>query len=564
MKNKDNLEKQKKSESVNQPNTNKNKFDNFISVQKNVLKIPILLSCVLAICNFGVVVFKLVFQKDISFNDLLNTDVITLIGIAVSVWISITIFNSVENSKIKSVEDTLNSIENTRNDLTIKNRKLKKQIQVLQFQQYEINKNLFAAEVKKSDDLFVNYILNNLNNSNNLNNLNNLEYVSAQDYFILYSIEKKFADIVFVHNSFNYTAKQKQEIYDSIKAYIEKEKGSINKRNREINSYFEYRLGDFFFYSGYLYGQTADYINQYNYFYNAVQQYIKAFNIIKLMNSENSCIVELTNKQLAVYLNNMLGECYSKQVEALVRMDSDSRPKNIKYEDIKEKAKKYCSESVDIMEQYAHNGETIEKETYYRNYGWAIIRSLDFDKNVSDEISQSIELFKKAFNLNKEKYKIYNALICSHLLLISNYIDSKICHSIQSLEPLSSDVDLKNIKGKDKNKCNELYKNISEFIKMAKIKFPEKGDILLYEACSLLLLIYAHLKLPCAEKTCIKTIKNNLTNVPLYTEYNEKLFDVTVALKGIIFPPNDTPPSGPPPSGPNEARNDFSTTTPNK
>lgn len=218
MKNKDNLEKQKKSESVNQPNTNKNKFDNFISVQKNVLKIPILLSCVLAICNFGVVVFKLVFQKDISFNDLLNTDVITLIGIAVSVWISITIFNSVENSKIKSVEDTLNSIENTRNDLTIKNRKLKNQIKNLQLQQYEINKNLFVSEVKKNNDLFVDYISNNL------------KYASAQDYFILYSIEKKFADIVSVHNSFNYTAKQKQEIYDSIKAYIEKQKGSVNKK----------------------------------------------------------------------------------------------------------------------------------------------------------------------------------------------------------------------------------------------------------------------------------------------------------------------------------------------
>ena len=153
------------------------------------------------------------------------------------------------------------------------------------------------------------------------------------------------------------------------------------------------------------------------------------------MDPENFCILELElkNKQLVVYLNNMLGECYSKQVEAYVIMESDSRFKHmedIKYIDIKyikEKAQKYCSESFSKMDKYASNGETIQKETYYRNYGWAIMRSLDFSKNISDDIHTSKELFRKAFSFNKENYKIYHSLIYSHLMLISNYIDLKIC-----------------------------------------------------------------------------------------------------------------------------------------
>lgn len=503
-----------------------NDTEKYLFIKKNALSISVLLSCVLTICNIGVVVFKLLFQKDISFIDLLTTDTITLIGVAISVWIGITIFNSVDNTRIKAIEDSIKTAEETRIKLEEKNKILLDQIEILQKQHLETNRRLFLTEGIKNGDLFVEYISSQI------------ETNSHQEYFILYSIENTFTDIKSVHNSFYLTLEQKRKKYNDILELIEE---SINafinsdNGNKRILSYLEYRQGDFYFYTGYLYGAAEEYEEQFHSFNMAKRLYEKVFKDSCLMNAEN--IILTQNKQLSVYLYNMLGECNSKQVEAYYRMEESDR-KEYKIDDVETDAQKYCGLAVSTMEKYKKINEVLLTETYYRNYGWAIMRSSCCDTlNDLSEIKKAKGLFEKAYKLNKENYKIFNALISTNLILICKTIDFQIYSSLKYLKPLPSNTSLSD-QIVEEEYCQELHKQNSGLYKIAKNKFAEQGDIFLYEVWELLLLIHTNLKFGeenLSMQDLRDTIKYNIEYVSQFTAYNKRLFDSTIALSMLIL-----------------------------
>lgn len=507
---------------------NQNDSKNYSFIEKNALSIPILISCVLTLCNVVVIVYEFLSHKDISIGDLLTTDVVTLIGIAISVWIGITISNSVENTRIKNIENSLNLANQTRSNLEEKNKQLTEQIENLQDLQLEINKQLLITEVSKNYDLLAEYLLFKIKTN------------SSKDYFLLYSIEKEFSDIQSIHNSYQLSSSQKMTKYDAILEKVKNAKlvYTNSEKNEIILDYLSCKEANCYFYKGYICEAMGNVEKQFYSFQIAKELYTNVLKRNSLLDLGTGNNIHRENPRLQVHVFNVLGECNSKQMAAY----NHGKTLDIAKEEIKKienAANSYCSKVVKLMNTYNEINDIEKKEIYYRNYGWTIMNSSACDEeNNIDKLNEAKKQFIAAYKINKEKYKVYISLLSVNIRMLSKLINHQIYLSLKYLDKLETITLTDNENENIINQCKILHKENIEWYKITKTKFPEQGETYLYEIWELLLLKITNFQFDDNNfdfDKITKIINYNLDYVSKYTNFNTDFFNTVNDFKSFCF-----------------------------
>lgn len=178
----------------------------------------------------------------------------------------------------------------------------------------------------------------------------------------------------------------------------------------------------------------------------------------------NMCIKKQEDKGFSYsYIFNFIGEAYSEIVQYNNKLiDKRAVPRKLSYEQCKYLAYNYCLLAVVTAEK-----ENCETETYYRNYGCAIERV--HGNNLTDDVlCSAIEQYKKALKIDSNNQYIYHCL---------NSAYNKRFEIITGMRASSSRETTKfKISGIIKNSIEKLLEEHSGFQMMYLECFPYKVD----------------------------------------------------------------------------------------
>lgn len=520
-------------------NERKNPKDqnDLIKLKRLALTLPIIISFSVAIISVLFIICKIINVHDISIEDILSSDIMTLLGSAISVWIGITIFNSVENSKIDSLDQSLENAKNTLDEMKNKYSELSKQLLDLSNLNCEINKSLFESEINKNGDKMVIFLFDRFRD------------LSATDYSSLYRFEKNFEDISLIHNSLQLSIDQKKERYIKInnQASSIKKDFETNKDYKTIIDYMNYRIGDCYFYAGYASGYGNNMSEQFLNFQIAYDKYYSAMCNSEIFNKAS--MPDNNDTILLAYCYNMLGECDSKMTEAYYRMKEGEferlkekeylKEKNIDIKEIEKEAINNCKTATELMRKSESENYIVKSETYFRNYGWAILRSsLSDEENSIEQLKEARFQFRQSFEINKEKFKIYSSIIYSNLLIIMKLVSPELYCSFKRL---CLNIDhykitlFNNLENNIQKELSEAHEENSTLYEIALCKFPEQGNLYLYEILEIYLLkkielLQSEIKYINGKYSDLNEAINVVTK---YTSYMEPLLDFIKILERI-------------------------------
>lgn len=498
----------------------KNKYKSFkLSKKSNdsyiMLYSPIIFIEVLCVVNIIYVIIN-VCNGTIDFSSVLCSDLMSLVGMAISVWTGISIFNAIENSKMvaldKKAQEAQESVD-----------KLNKRIDEFLEQNANTYRLQFETELSINKDKIAEYIFSKINDTEfPLDSKPNI-------YYNMFILEHEYNKISNIANRSDINATQKKHLLGVYRQICNKLKSSCHLPEEEHISfadYFDYRITDSYFLEGYVCGESGDYQETYDKYSNAYNYYMPILYKIDFFEKiTNPQIFSDDDFQIHIYseipceeeeqiclcfICNLLGECNSKIVEAVNILYT----KNGGYFSEKEKQKGKLSSILThkyykILFAILDDSKIEKREVYYRNYGCSRLRLAEFqwresgsnnDDNAeiifNDATQIALEYFLKGEKISKDRSKIY-CMICR--TIIQNIILQ--CHTFfifQWLflngEQFSGD-SLKNIPVDrlEINKINDLISLLDSYYKMGTVKFPEKGDLNLYFIFGMLLVKFIKL-----------------------------------------------------------------------
>lgn len=356
--------------------SNKNglRHSDYINTKKRIFTIMWISMVVVALLNIFVVIlisFGVVngyitkkMLVSLSLAEWLSTG-LSIIGIAITVWLSLNIANALDKKEIENAVIKVNELEEKVGPLNT------------QFEPFRSSiKHAFLTEVYKTQKDLISLWLYRQFSENSQN-------FSSALYYELFLIEQKFSETYMLHNQPD-SSINLSTIVDTTVNRIEQllQDRSMTSDNPLILFFLRWRMEELRFYRGYCSDIDKEQaISDFEYASKKIP-YLAAFLLTdpqKWAYAEHKRINLLTidtdgddsAKEIVAYLCNTMGEALSK----LIQYDAKNNSKQ-------KLALAYCKRSVDLHE---------ERETYHRNYGCALER---IDKTNNDFGNNKAEIIK--------------------------------------------------------------------------------------------------------------------------------------------------------------------------
>lgn len=325
---------------------------------------------------------------------------LSIIGISVAVWSSLSIVNSIDkkdfkklNQDITIAEEEIEKMEKTINSLSDKTSGIKNTI-----------KGLFLEELLKipSIDIPSRYFYQQFSETD----------IPEEIVSSLLRIEQTFYQVYILHDAQDISQALCEKANEGITLISKAEEifNHLNCNYKEkdlILLYFKQRRAEFIFYKGYE-------NNGYNNFSNAVKIYeeiIEKFGCTPMPESNADFIVpplvgkEAIHRELKIYFANTLGEAHSKIIDNYSQIILDTPS-------VKEKMNQHINNAVFYCKcATSWESEKFDKpEVYYRNLGCAYER-WDRICGFGNHANEIIRYYKKAFavmNFDERPARIKN------------------------------------------------------------------------------------------------------------------------------------------------------------
>lgn len=289
------------------------------------------------------------------------TNGLTIISLAATVWIGISIYNAIEKKEFEKIKEEVSHYSSLSNQVQENTRKQ------------------LVNQMYKTGDVTCDYIAKCFDKDTE---------ISDNRYVDLLTID------ILLHRAYVEQNAAKRAIWSRVGIEkIDKYKGKFTDRCGLENSYLNYREADFLFY-------IADICTgeeRFNTYEHAKDLFIKSAKCMKVSFKDNNDIFNEEERELrilAVYFANAIGQCYANMMLA------KSMSKEL-FNEMKIHANKYL--------EYAVRNSVFcgEREVYYRNYGCFIENTAS---NIQD-LEKAYEQYKKAFCIDSTQRNIYYVLI---------------------------------------------------------------------------------------------------------------------------------------------------------
>lgn len=350
-----------------------------IRIWHNIKEVVFIIFMIILVC------FTLSMCKEIYLGKIQPTAencTLTMIGIAVSVWIGLNIYNVLSKEDIENkIEIALTSIEQSENDLKL------------------------ATLINISKEYPVSYLFSLM--------LSNVQSIYLDDINTLLEIEYLYMKMTenYEKGNFEATVALGEEGYEIIKRkYKDYEKYTYKhfglNQYEFLSMYYKCRYADFIYYINYVYDRLK--IKEVN--IKDLEKSIELYKALyKDISKQNMIKIDCLNGEICAYIYNTIALTYTMIIKHLIDRDVLSRylEEAIKYYNI------ITYHNEDAPYQYEN------RPRYYRNYA----ALLEKYKNSSIDEKKSIYgLYKKALELDTSDHRAYNAYYSYCLKEIENLI----------------------------------------------------------------------------------------------------------------------------------------------
>lgn len=345
-------------------------------MKKHVVKISVIFAIMIVVCNMFVLDFLCKNAAEIdaksAVDGMIITNGLTIISLAVTVWLGISIYNSIEKKEFADIKEEFTEAKNEiETCLQISN----------EVKAY--TKQQLVNQMYKTGDISCDYIAKHFDKD-----VDEEKKIPSERYADLLTIDILLEKAYQEHNR-----ERRKKWAEIAREKIERYKGKFEKRSEIENGYLNYRDADFLFFIG----ESCVGNERYNIYEKAKDLFLKSaecFGIEVLCDRERFFRKSSEMQRLSIYFSNAIGQCYAFMM-LTPNLSADV------FEDMKTNANEYLSYVVTFS---AYCGE---REVYYRNYGCFLENTA---KNM-DDMERAYKQYKKAFATNSREPRTYHVLI---------------------------------------------------------------------------------------------------------------------------------------------------------
>lgn len=349
---------------------------------------------------------------------------LTIVTLAVTVWMGITIYNTVEKNEIEDLKDTIK-------DYSPLSDKVK-----------EYAKQQLLNQLYKTGEISSDYLAKKFSED---------EEIPIERYSDILTIDILMEKLYV--NSANVSVQQKREWADAGIQMINKYKGRHKKRYDLERYYLDYREGDFYFYLGNSM-KVKDAVDMYS---KALRAFTKAVSECHIdINLDMSEFQKLSKKEqrIVVYFANAIGQCQA----CIMQSEKEGSERYNAYLDKALTNLQYATQ----MAVYCGR-----REVYYRNYG-CFLENTSHDED--ERLSQAYEQYKRAFKVDATCVKSYHVIISNLNRRIRNKLGIQARYPHQARTINICDMDFNSIK--EKGTISDLIDEMKRYIELAIRLFP--------------------------------------------------------------------------------------------
>lgn len=339
-----------------------------VLMKKIVLVIMVILGLVIVISNIGVTYFILtsatIYSVEKSIEGTIITNGLTIISLAITVWLGISIYNAIGKNEIAELKSALEKYS-----------PLSEQVRGYTKQQ-------LVNQMYKTGDISCDYIAKCFDKDTD---------IPVERYADLLTIDillQKAHDA----RDLSEKAQRSKWSYTGIEK-INRYKGKFKKRYKLEDSYLNYREADFWFYIGACCQDDKRY-DAYKRAKNLFVNSLNDFGISLPLDQELSMMMDEESLRLSVYFANAIGQC-------LANMENQQSTEETEPNNLRSEARKYLEFAV------KYSRISGEREVYYRNYGCFIENMAESIKDLEEAYGQ----YKKAFYVSSDESNTYYVLI---------------------------------------------------------------------------------------------------------------------------------------------------------
>lgn len=377
------------------------------------------------------------FSGETAVNSIIISNGLSVISLAVSVWLGMNIYNVVEKQEVNQIEKRILDLQKEMQEVEKISELIKENSKHQLFNEMykldEPSSNFFAKQFEKDSSLTVGRYLDLLT----------IEILLQRIYGVHHGIRSEGENII----KWAVTGIEKINIY----------RKNYNERSSLENLFVDYREGDFWFYMGYYQDRRnglASFAQAKRLFSKIVDELglYSPLTPLTLKKTDSNYIPDPLKKRMTIYFANAIGQCSKKMADALGETEEE-------YDNLMKDAKKcikYAAEECEFGN---------EREVYYRNYG-CIIENLA--ENFED-LQKAGEQMRKAFELDPTKEKVFHTIVSNYNKRIQNILGIEM--RVPKKERKEALLD-KSYDGLDKKGATELIGDFRVFISVAISLFP--------------------------------------------------------------------------------------------
>lgn len=345
-------------------------------MKKKVLIITMVLSSLIIL--FGIVTYIRLLIKmsqpkvEIAMESSMVSECLTLVSVAITVWIGFAIYNQVEKKEVEEL-----------------NKEVKNLMPVLELAEADIKQQLIN-QMYKIGEISIDYFAKKFNDDKD---------ISAERYAMILEIDI-LREKLCMPNSKDINTDRKVEWAKIGIEKVEKYKEPHKERCNLERCYIDYTEGDFYFFLGKYYQGIA----KKDYYKMAKDLFIKTINLLNInLDIDDNTFNKLTENEqkITVYFSNAVGQCNAH----LMVIETEYNLKMSYYMEAKKRLQFAVEKS----------GFCGKREVYYRNYGCLIENRAmimhDNKNEVQKELELAYEQYKKAQKINTYSSDVYYVLI---------------------------------------------------------------------------------------------------------------------------------------------------------
>lgn len=501
---------QEQKQMMKQDNGEKTKMSKSERTKNLTLIVTIIASAFIAVMNVVVLVLSLRGgETKVDVQDALTGNGLAMIGIAVSVWVGINIYNIVDRKDMESLNQKVIK-------LTQKYESMKSA-----FDKYEystdtlrkVSKQQFINQIDAIDDPSSSFMAREFERIDLYDNDESDIYTHR--YLDLYRIEVLLQHCYTAHND---PRRSKELIKEWARRGIEQielYRSEYENLTRLENIYLIYRKGDLAFYKGFR-SRGREQIEAFETAKSSFAKTAEYFHFLDFTHQRPELCGE--NGEMGVYFANAIGVCYQRMADAFEGLGKKEKVLKEKAKDLREKGKWYTKLAAEAPAIYK------KREMYFRNYGVAIESESDREQE-SGKTDTRIKKLKKAGKQYREALKVDAYRDKVYYTLISN--KNKLLREMLGFEErVPGKMAERNYdKYKKYHECDEykeegerIYRHVRRmgmYISLAKTLYPDKPE---FHAFFIYQRIYAY----CVNKVKLDT-KNQFADLDEALDYIKML-----------------------------------------